>query len=142
MLETRQCGCLLDELGYDQHIHTIRSFEKLTGEGVTFFGADLEPLLEQSLPERFGGGVGDFQLLEEQDAHGLPRHTLVVSPDVGALDESAVRAAFLEELRAVNGSYRLMVNLWEQADSLQVSRRSPVHTGRGKILPYVALGTH
>jgi hypothetical protein len=141
VLETRPCGCLLDTVGYNQHIHGIRSFEKLNGEGVTFFGADLQRLLEKSLPERFGGSVGDYQLLEEQDAHGIAHHTLVVSPDVGPLDEGTLRTAFLGELRRISGSYRLMVNLWEQADSLEVSRRSPVQTGRGKILPFIALGS-
>ncbi len=141
ILETRPCGCLFDELGYDRHIHTIRSFEKLTGEGVTFVGADLQRLLEKTLPERFGGGVGDYQLLEEQDSQGLPRYTLVVSPALGSLEEDRLCAAFLEELRRINGSYRLMVNLWNQGDLLKVSRRPPVVTGRGKILPFITLGS-
>jgi hypothetical protein len=65
-------GCLFDELGYVQHLHTIRSFEKLTGLGVTVAGGDLFHLLEEVLPRRFGGAVGDYQLVEAQDARGLP----------------------------------------------------------------------
>ncbi len=140
VLATKACGCPFDELGYDHHIHTIRSFEKLTGEGVTFRGADLQRLLEKMLPERFGGSVGDYQLLEEQDARGLPCYTLLISPEVGSLNEVELCRAFLEELRRISGSYRLMVNVWNQAGFLKVSRQSPVVTGRGKILPYITLG--
>ncbi len=141
VLETRRCDCLLGELGYDRHIHSIRSFDKFSGEGVTFIGADLQLLLEKSLPGRFGGNVGDYQLLEEQDTRGLPRYTLVVDPRVGPLDEEALCRTVLEELGRINGTYRLMVQVWKQADFLRVSRRSPVQTGRGKILTYVTLGT-
>lgn len=40
VLEERDCGCAFDEVGYRTHLHTIRSFEKLTGEGMTFLAAD------------------------------------------------------------------------------------------------------
>jgi hypothetical protein len=140
VLETRRCGCLFDEVGYFQHLHTIRSFEKLTGLGVTLVGGDLFHLLEEVLPKRFGGAVGDYQLVEAQDAHGLPRYTLRVSPEVGALDEMAVVATFLDELGKLRTEYRFMADLWARADILRVKRRRPLPTARGKVLPFRALG--
>jgi hypothetical protein len=136
VLEARSCGCLFDEFGYRQHLHTIRSFDKLTGEGVTFVGVDLFKLLEDVLPRRFGGTVGDYQLIERQDAQGLLRYTLLVSPNVGRLDERAVTTAFLEELARMKGSYRLMTALWDEAGALRLKRLHPISTARGKVLPF------
>lgn len=140
VLETKPCGCLFDELGYFQHLHTIRSFEKLTGMGVTFVGADLFHLLEKVFPQRFGGAVGDYQLVEEQEANGSPRYTLLVSPEVGPVNEEILIAAFLEELSKLRGAYRLMANLWAQSKILQVKRSHPLSTARGKIFPFRMLG--
>ena len=49
--DERRCHCLFDELGFVQHLHTIRSTHKLTGEGVTFLGPDLVHVLEDALPD-------------------------------------------------------------------------------------------
>lgn len=67
VLEERDCGCAFDAVGYRTHLHTIRSFEKLTGEGMTFLAADLHHVLEKALPARFGGTVADYQRVEQQD---------------------------------------------------------------------------
>ena len=37
----RPCGCPLESLGYTTHMHTIRSWEELTSEGMPFCGHDL-----------------------------------------------------------------------------------------------------
>ena len=140
VLETRQCGCLFDEVGYFTHLHTIRSFEKLTGIGMTILGGDLFRVLEETLPSRFGGAVTDYQLIEEQDANGLPRYMLLVSPDVGALDERRLVATFLDELGGLRSHYRFMTNLWREADIVRVQRRRPLPTARGKVLPFRTLG--
>jgi hypothetical protein len=139
VIERRPCGCLFDDIGYHDHLHTIRSFEKLTGEGVTFVGSDLFHVLEDVLPRRFGGGLADYQLLEEQDARGLPRYTLRVSPEVGELDERVVLQVFLTELGRLRNHYRGMTTLWEQAGSLRVERRPPLATRRGKLFPFRTL---
>ena len=54
----------------------IRSYEKLTGEGVTFMGSELLTLLEKILPGKFGGSVSDYQLVEEE-AGGATRVSLL-----------------------------------------------------------------
>jgi hypothetical protein len=140
VLETRQCGCAFDELGYTRHVHTIRSFDKLTGEGMTFVGADLFDLLEGVLPQRFGGTAGDYQLVEDQDAEGLTRYRLLIRPEIGTLDDSEVIAVFLEGLAAKRKHYRYMATAWHDAGLLQVERRPPVVTGRGKVFPFRTLG--
>ena len=141
-LETRRCGCSWDELGYTLHLHTIRSFEKLTGEGVTFIGSDLFPLLEEALPRKFGGGVGDYQLVEEQDGRGLACYSLLVNPSIGPVDERAVVETFLGELKKLRGwsHYALMADMWTQANIVQVKRQSPIPTSRGKVFPIRSLG--
>lgn len=141
VLETRRCGCLLDELGYYQHLHTIRSFEKLTGIGMTFVGADIYHLIEEVLPRKFGGNITDYQLVEEQDDQGLLRYILHVSPGVGELDEKAIIATFLDELGKLKSHYRFMVKMLKQADILKVKRCRPLTTGvREKMLPFRTLG--
>jgi hypothetical protein len=141
ILETRPCGCLFDEVGYLQHLHTIRSFQKITGFGVTFVGADLFYLFEEVLPRKFGGGITDYQLVESQDERGAPYYTLFVSPEIGALNERALVAGFLEELGKLKNHYRYMVGLWAQADVVRVKRQRPVATARGKVLPFLTLGS-
>jgi hypothetical protein len=66
-LERRDCGCPFGQLGFPIHLHTIRSPEKLTCEGMNFIGADLHRLIEEVLPARFGGQPTDYQLVEEEE---------------------------------------------------------------------------
>src|SRR5262249_26336859 len=108
VVTSRRCDCLFDEVGYHQHLHTIRSFDKLTGVGLTFIGADLYRLMEEILPRRFGGSALDYQVVEQQDAQGLPRYKLLVSPDVGPIDERRVSETFLRELAKRWVAYRWM----------------------------------
>jgi len=136
VIRDRKCGCLLGELGYHRHLSTIRSFEKLTGDGVTFAGSDIFHLIEDVLPRKFGGSIADYQLVESQDERGLPRCLLLVSPGLGNMDETAIVATVLEELGKMKGSYRLMASLWRQSGILKVERRSPPVTARGKVLPF------
>jgi hypothetical protein len=138
-LEQRPCGCLLGRLGYGTRLSAIRSSEKLTGDGVTFLGPDLWALLETGLPRRFGGGPGDYQLVEEQDERGVPRYRLLVSPEVGALDEAALAETFLGMLSGLRPAYGFMVNQWRQGRFLTVERTRPRATPRGKVPPVCPL---
>jgi hypothetical protein len=82
----RACGCPLEQLGWVTHLHTIRSYEKLTGGGMTFLDTDVIRVLEEELPARFGGTPTDYQLLEEEADDGQPRLQLLVHPRVGPLN--------------------------------------------------------
>jgi len=130
----RACGCPLERLGWTTHLHTIRSYEKLTAGGMTFLDTDLVRVLEEVLPARFGGGPTDYQLVEEETEDGHPRLRLLVHPTVGALDTQAVAETFLTAISPGSGVERVMGLLWRDAGFLRVERRSPESTPGGKIL--------
>ena len=46
--------------------------------------ADVVRILEEVLPARFGGGPGDYQLMEDEAANGQPRLTLLLHPGSGS----------------------------------------------------------
>lgn len=140
VLTKRNCGCPAEKLGFDQHLHTIRSHAKLTSAGTTFLGAELHTLVEQILPARFGGAATDYQLVEGEE-DGLPTVAIVVSPRVGEVDESAVVAAVLEGVRAGAAYHRMMAGFWRDGDTLRVERREPHSTQSAKILPLHLLRT-
>jgi hypothetical protein len=135
-LERRDCGCLLGALGLRTHLSNIRSYEKLTGEGMTFARTNLTQVIEAVLPARFGGTSVDYQVLEEERPGGLPRLALRVSPTVGPVDEDEVRAVFLETLAQDGAMERYMAAFWERANTIEVERELPVVTSAGKVLPF------
>jgi hypothetical protein len=131
VLTRRDCGCALEKSGLGLHLHGIRSFEKFTSEGVNYNYAGLFALVENILPGEFGGGPGDYQLREEEDARGSTRIALVVDPAVGAVDEEKL----LLRLTAALGSDPWTARLWTDAGTLRVRREAPHASERGKILP-------
>jgi hypothetical protein len=134
----RACGCPLGELGWTPHLHSIRSHSKLVGEGVTLLGNDLLPILERALPERFGGGPLDYQLVEREDLAGLTRLVLRVSPRLAIADDSAVVPYFLDRLRAGSPMGDAAGSVWRTASTLVLERTEPTTTARGKQ-PQLAL---
>jgi hypothetical protein len=138
VIEERDCGCLWQQLGFTRHLHNVRSYEKLTSEGVMFMGSMLHQLLEEILPARFGGSPLDYQLVEEEE-NGLLRVSVLVSPRVGDLEERAVLDAVIDSLGFADWSRR-QADLWRQNDTLRVIRRDPYATGAAKILPVHLLG--
>lgn len=135
IIETRSCGCLLESYGYTEHVYGIRSFRKLTGEGVTLVGSELIHILEEVLPGRFGGSSLDYQLLEEEDEQGFTRLCLSISPRLGDMDEQAVIDTVLESLRQSSVAADLAHHIWNQAKSLRIKRIEPISTARGKLMP-------
>ncbi len=135
IIGTRNCGCKYEKLGLTDHIHNIRGFDKLTGEGMTFVGTDLIRILDEVLPAKFGGSPTDYQLIEEEDESGHTRMSLVVSPKVGAIDEAELIKTVLSELGKGRDIRRLMTEVWSQAKTLRVKRMQPLTTARGKLLP-------
>jgi hypothetical protein len=134
-IETRSCGCALESCGFTEHLRHIRSFRKLTGEGVTLVGGEMMHILEEVLPTRFGGSPLDYQLLEEEDDDGFTRLSLLVSPEIDVADEAEVIDAVLEALGRGSVSADLARAMWAQARSLRVKRRKPIWTARGKLMP-------
>jgi hypothetical protein len=134
LLERRDCGCPFTERGWTTHLHSIRSFEKLTAGGMTFLDVDAIRVLEEDLPRRFGGGPAHYQLVEEEDAAGRSHLILRVHPAVGLLDDSLVADAFLRALGSGDDARHVMALSWRQAGLLRVERKAPVTTDTGKIL--------
>jgi hypothetical protein len=134
VLVERACGCPLETVGWTMHLHTVRSFEKLTLGGMTFLDRDVIRVLEEVLPARFGGGRTDYQLVEEEVEKGRSALRLLVHPAVGPLDPEAVADAFLRAIGGGSGVERVMELELRQASFLRVERRPPLATPAGKIL--------
>lgn len=140
VIETKLCPCRFGSLGFDTHISHIRSFEKLTGEGVTFVNTDFIQFMEEILPKKFGGESTDYQLIEEEDPNGLTRLNLLISPRVGEIDAKSVVETFVNLLRKAEDSPESWAQagsaMWAQAGTIRVKREYPIPTRRAKILPF------
>ena len=132
VVERRACGCPFEALGLTTHIKDIRSFRKLTGEGVTLIGSDMERILEHDLPARFGGSSLDYQLVEEEDERGFTRLTLLVHPSVRLENESEPIEVILALLARGGGAADMSRGVWSQAGTFRVRREPPSVTARGK----------
>ncbi len=134
-IEKRHCGCGFEKLGFAEHIHTVRSFEKLTAEGATFIGSDIIPLVQRILPSRFGGNANDYQFVEEADSEGIPRLFILISPDIGEIDEESIKKTVLDTLTSGEYSHAYSRSYWTQAETIKIRRQNPIPTMRGKITP-------
>lgn len=133
-MEIRECNCPLGEAGLNVHLHTIRSYEKLTSVGMHFMGADLLDLLENALPQRFGGGIGDYQFVEaEEDGRTVLK--LIVASGVGPIEEKEVLGFVLSELERRTKAGRMMTNIWRDSHLLRLERTQPRTTRSAKIQP-------
>ncbi len=135
-----KCSCDFEKLGYDTHVSNIRSYEKITGEGVTFVDTDFIHIIENELPKRFGGQSTDYQLIEEEDSKGLSHLILLISPRIFNPNNKEVVDTFIKLLKfsedspdswAQSGS-----EMWSQARTVRVKCEFPIPTSSGKILPF------
>ena len=138
-IESRDCGCPVAAAGLGPHMHTIRSYEKLVTEGMSFLGSEIHALIEEVLPSRFGGVPTDYQFVE-QELNGLTQVGVRVSPRLGPLDPEQVREAVLGHLGAADASAEMMSEVWRLAETLRVERGEPHVTEAGKTLPLQVLG--
>jgi hypothetical protein len=132
-LSEEGCGCPIGEIGWTTRVRKVRSYEKLSAGGMTFYDSELTSVLEETLPARFGGGPLDYQLVEEESSDGSPRLRLLVHPTVGPVEPAAVVTAFLDGIGKGRDLERLMGSVWREGGFLQVERRPPEMTGGGKI---------
>jgi hypothetical protein len=135
LVERRACGCEMGACGLTTHVSRIRSFEKLSGEGMTFVQTDLLHVLDEVLPARFGGTGADYQVLEEEE-DGILKLSLIISPRLGDVDADRARDAFLEELGREGGLEKMGAEFWRRARTVTVRREWPKSTKAGKILPF------
>jgi hypothetical protein len=135
VVEERNCGCPLYAAGYTTSLHTIRSYSKLLVEGVTLIGTEIQQVLEEVLPTRFGGTPLDYQLMDADDANGLTRMHLLVSPRLSIADPQDIVRVFLQAVRAASPRGDACGGTWEEAGTVHVVRQEPVLSPRGKFLP-------
>jgi len=134
VLSKRRCGCPLEHLGLDVHLHTIRNYEKLTTAGMHFMGGEFVTLVEEVLPGKHGGQPTDYQFVEEEQGP-VTRVSVVISPRAGGVDEEAVLRTVLEFLGARSRGDRAMARHWQEGHVLRVVRAEPYVTAAGKIPP-------
>jgi hypothetical protein len=139
VISRRECGCLYDQMGCHVCLHTIRSSDKITTFGVTFAVYDVGEVIEEALPRVFGGVLGDYQLVEMVGAGGQPHYALLVNPELGAVDDESIISGFLAELAKRREWYGAMTAVWARENLLEVRRRQPIRTPRGKRLPFYRL---
>ncbi len=132
ILERRRCGCLLGELGFDQHMRQIRSYAKLTGRGVTLVGTDIVRVIEEVLPETFGGSPQDYQLVEEESPDGQTMLTLLVNPTVSLADEAAPAMVLYDALARGTPGASFSGAILKGAGAVRVRREQPKPNARGK----------
>ena len=137
-VDDRPCPCIWGRLGLTLRISNVRSFAKLTAEGMTLLGTDLVETIERALPERFGGGAPDWQLVEEEEG-GRTWLTLRVHPRLGEVDEAAALALLREKIAGGGRVSAFMGDLWREAGSLRWARREPHVTPAGKVFPFQSL---
>lgn len=137
-LVNRRCGCLLEQIGWTEHIMEVRSFEKLTLESWAFLGSKLVELVEERLPNRFGGDLTDYQLVEHEDKDGQTRLTLLVHPRLGPIDQPAVLDCVEEALNVSRDWVKARV--FRRLETLQIRRAAPMPTRAGKMMSLHHLG--
>ncbi len=130
----RECECPMGAAGLHTHLHTIRSYEKLTSAGMSFMGSALLDVLETALPERYGGGPTDYQFVESE-LEGQTVVKLVIAPSVGAVDEEQAVEFVLEELSRRTRAGRMQTQVWRDSNMLRVERAQPYLTPAAKIQP-------
>jgi hypothetical protein len=136
ILEERNCGCPLGQLGMHQHIRQIKSFGKLTGRGITLVASDIAHIIEVVLPRTFGGTARDYQLVEEEDSAGATSLYLLISPDVALSDHDAPAKTLLDELARGTPGATLQSEILRTAGAVRVRRQKPEAGPRGKLPPF------
>jgi hypothetical protein len=138
IIEKRKCGCEFEKLGLTEHIYNIRSFEKLTAEGMTFIGSNVIPLIEDILPTHFSGTASDYQFVETENQDGTSCLNLLISPSVGTVEEDKVKEIVMDNLTGEDYSDkavpRLMKDVWKDVGTIRILRQKPKLTKRGKYV--------
>lgn len=139
VVERATCQCTFRKNGYSWQLRDVHSFGKLTGMGVTLLGTDLVKLLEVSLPARFGGAAGDYQLIERE---GLAQTEILlrISPRVRIPSCEVVKEFVLAEMPRLNSGW-VASRVWRHSDAFRVIVAEPLSSPSGKILPLNLLGS-
>jgi hypothetical protein len=132
IVDTFDCGCPWHGAGLTTHLRSVWSFAKLTIEGITLSGDAILGVMEEDLPECFGGVAGDLQLLSRPGPGGATDYQLLVSTRLGPLDPEAVRGEFLSALGRRLPGEKTVIPFLRRAARITVVRRDPVAVAGGK----------
>ncbi len=133
-LETRQCGCGFDAVGFGDHVSNIRSFEKITSEGMNVPVSQLTNIVEEILPPIFGGNPTDYQIVETEESGSLTRLNVHVNPELRNINEKQLLETILDRL-SEGKKNNLFSDIFTQVETYQVRRIHPICSGGGKIIP-------
>ena len=133
IVEEESCSCPFGQLGLSVNLRQIRSFSKFTADGVTLTESQISALLEQTLPEKFGGGPFDYQLVETEDKRGFAKLQLWISPQVRLPDQTVMRSLITDHLRQGETSADFARAAWERGAQFEIVRQEPVWSGQGKF---------
>jgi hypothetical protein len=131
------CACHIARLGARTRISHIRGISKVVAAGISLDGETFDRMVEVDLPERLGGGAGDYQFVEREELSGTTV-TLRVNPDIDASDEQC-REAVGGLLRGTDNGV-LADAVWARNGGLRIERSTPIITRAGKTLAYERLG--
>jgi len=95
-------------------------------------------IVEHTLPKKYGGSVTDYQIVERVE-DGFTKLDILVSPDLGELDEEDALVTVFSELRregVKSGSANLSVDVWEGTGTVRIRREYPKQTIVGKIFSF------
>jgi hypothetical protein len=101
-------------------------------------GSDIVRLLESTLPQRFGGAPGDYQLVEYDGARQAQLE-LRISARAAAGPPAAVRDFLLREMQGCYGG-ALAARVWAHSGGLGAVIAEPFATRSGKVLSLHLLG--
>ncbi len=123
VLDDTPCGCPVAAEGWPARLRGIERLDDSALDVAAPPFADIARALDETLPGRFGGGPGDYQLVEDALATGATHWRLLVHPAVGPIDPRAVAAAFVAVLDG-----------WPGHAPFAVERHVPLVTAVGKVL--------
>jgi hypothetical protein len=135
-IEKRGCACLYGRMGFDIRLSNIRSFEKLFSKDMAFFGEKLRELVEEVLPDTFGGDDFDYQFVQEEDSRGGHRLFLYVSPLLGEIDAEKISKSIYKYLEGQGNTPGIISVIRAQNNIITIKRLNPIPTRRGKIWPF------
>ena len=133
IIEPAVCDCEYQRLGFTMQARRIFSYGKVTTQGTSLDATELVDLIEQSLPARFGGAPGDYQLAEV-DGDAQSELVLRVSPRLRDVDPALVRDFFRDRLGRLHRG-AVSRQHWEFSSGLRVAIEEPEHTATGKVHP-------
>ncbi|MFO7956647.1 MAG: hypothetical protein R6X33_06065 [Candidatus Brocadiia bacterium] len=130
------CDCELGAAGLNTFAHTVRSVRRVTAEGVTLATSDFATLVDSILPAAFGGGPGDYQVVEEisSDAASV---LIRVHPRLGRVETGEVIRLVRRHVRTRNPQ---VAGILDGADAFRVQRKPPLLTPAGKLHPVLLRG--